>query len=123
MQRAALRATTAAPTVFKPVLMGTEMYSDGGLVASNPSAVAIHEARTLFPDIPIEMVVSVGTGEFVSERVSPTFGWDGIITQIVKSATDTSKIHHILQDVLGQGTTANPNSHTSGTKYYRVSYQ
>ena len=68
--------------------MGTDMYSDGGLVASNPTALAIHEARTLYPDIPIEMVISVGTGEFVSEKVTPSFGWDGIISQIIKSATD-----------------------------------
>jgi patatin-like phospholipase/acyl hydrolase len=75
LQRAALRATTAAPTYFKPVQMGADMYSDGGLIASNPAAVAIHEARTLYPDIPIEMVVSVGTGEFVSEEVKSSFGW------------------------------------------------
>lgn len=62
LQRHALRASTAAPTMFKPVVMGGEVYCDGGIVASNPSAVAIHEARTLFPDIPIEMVVSIGTG-------------------------------------------------------------
>jgi predicted acylesterase/phospholipase RssA len=67
LQRYALRASTAAPTVFKPILMGGEMYCDGGIVASNPAAVAIHEARTLFPDIPIELVVSVGTGgEYIS---------------------------------------------------------
>jgi predicted patatin/cPLA2 family phospholipase len=49
LQRYALRATTAAPTVFKPVLMGGQMYCDGGIVASNPSAIAIHEARNIFP--------------------------------------------------------------------------
>ena len=43
-------------------MMGGEMYCDGGIVASNPSAVAVHEARAIFPDIPIEMVVSIGTG-------------------------------------------------------------
>lgn len=43
-------------------MMGGEMYCDGGIVASNPAAVAVHEARSIFPDIPIEMVVSVGTG-------------------------------------------------------------
>lgn len=90
-------------------------------MASNPTALAIHEARTLYPDIPIEMVISVGTGEFVSEKVTPSFGWDGIISQIIKSATDTEQIHWVLQDILGQGTTSNPGSPVCNTKYYRVS--
>jgi Patatin len=75
LQRAALRATTAAPTVFKPVLMGGELYCDGGIVASNPTAVAIHEARTIFPNVPIELVVSCGTGAFVEEKSEPRIGW------------------------------------------------
>lgn len=62
LQKAAMRATTAAPTVFKPVLMSEELFCDGGMVASNPAAIAIHEARSIFPDVPIEMVVSCGTG-------------------------------------------------------------
>jgi calcium-independent phospholipase A2-gamma len=120
LQRAALRATTAAPTVFKPVLMGGELYCDGGIVASNPSAVAIHEARTVFPDVPIEMVVSCGTGAFLEEKSEPRIGWDGIIGQIVNSATDGEQTHHVLEDILGQGGTAKlGRSHISKTKYYR----
>lgn len=120
LQRAALRATTAAPTFFKPVMMGGELYSDGGIVASNPAAVAIHEARTLFPDIPIEMVVSCGTGGFIEEKTPPKIGWDGIIGQIVNSATDGEQIHHILEDIMGEGGTAQlGKSSVSGTKYYR----
>jgi patatin-like phospholipase/acyl hydrolase len=75
LQRAALRATTAAPTVFKPVLMGGELYCDGGIVASNPAAIAIHEAKTIFPNVPIEMIVSCGTGAFVEEKSEPRIGW------------------------------------------------
>lgn len=74
LQKYALRASTAAPTVFKPVMMGNEVYCDGGIVASNPTAIAIHEARTLFPDIPIELIVSIGTGGFLEQKSSPRFG-------------------------------------------------
>ena len=31
-------------------------------MASNPTAVAVHEARTVYPGVPLELVVSVGTG-------------------------------------------------------------
>lgn len=119
LQRYALRASTAAPTVFKPVMMGGEMYCDGGIVASNPTAVAIHEARTLFPDIPIEMVVSVGTGGFLEQKSSPRIGWDGIIAQIVGSACDGEQIHHILEDILGESSVLGHKSVVSKTRYFR----
>ena len=119
LQRYALRASTAAPTVFKPVMMGGEMYCDGGIVASNPAAVAIHEARTLFPDVPIEMVVSVGTGGFLEQKSSPRIGWDGIIGQIVGSACDGEQIHHILEDILGDSSVLGRRSSVSGTRYFR----
>eukprot|EP00934_Nitzschia_sp_Nitz4_P007994 Nitzschia sp. Nitz4//scaffold116_size91068//37362//40118//NITZ4_004953-RA/size91068-augustus-gene-0.19-mRNA-1//1//CDS//3329533563//7984//frame0 len=115
LQRHAVRASTAAPTFFKPVLLGGELYSDGGIVASNPAAIAIHEARTLFPDVPIEVVVSVGTGKFLEQKSPPRIGWDGIIGQIVNSACDGEQIHHILQDILGGDTsTSSMNQRSSG---------
>lgn len=120
LQRYALRASTAAPTVFKPVMMGGEMYCDGGIVASNPAAVAIHEARAIFPDIPIELVVSVGTGAFIERKSAPRVGWDGIIGQIVDSATDGEQTHHILEDILGQsGVLGGKNSASGKTRYFR----
>lgn len=119
LQRYALRASTAAPTVFKPVMMGGEMYCDGGIVASNPTAIAIHEARTLFPDVPIEMVISIGTGGFLEQKSSPRIGWDGIIGQIVNSACDAEQVHHILEDILGDPRLLGRGSSASGTRYYR----
>ncbi|KAL3938834.1 MAG: hypothetical protein SGBAC_006335 [Bacillariaceae sp.] len=120
LQRYALRASTAAPTVFKPVMMGGEMYCDGGIVASNPTAIAIHEARSLFPDIPIECVVSLGTGGFVEQKSAPRIGWDGIINQIVNSATDAEQVHHVLEDILGDGgTTQLGQTRMSNTFYAR----
>jgi len=118
-QSIALRASTAAPTFFKPVLMRGELYCDGGIVTSNPAAVAIHEARILFPDIPIELLVSCGTGEFIEVQNEPKIGWDAIISQIVNSATDGEKTHHILEDILGQPDHESQKHQFSNTKYFR----
>ena len=76
--------------------MRGELYCDGGIVTSNPAAVAIHEARILFPDIPIELLVSCGTGEFIEVQNEPKIGWDAIISQIVNSATDGKCVLPIL---------------------------
>jgi len=120
LQRYALRASTAAPTFFKPVMMAGEMYCDGGIVASNPAAVAIHEARALYPDIPIELVVSVGTGAFIEQKQAPRVGWDGILGQIVNSATDGEQIHHILEDLLGEpAVLGGKKTAVAKTRYFR----
>lgn len=34
-----------------------ELYADGALVANNPTGVAIHETKKLFPNVPLEVVV------------------------------------------------------------------
>jgi hypothetical protein len=54
-QKVAMRATTAAPTFFTPLAAGEEVFTDGGLVASNPTGIAYHEARSIFPDVPVEL--------------------------------------------------------------------
>lgn len=45
MVREAIRATTAAPTFFAPLMINGALYSDGALLCNNPSAVAFHEAK------------------------------------------------------------------------------
>jgi calcium-independent phospholipase A2-gamma len=99
--------------------MGGEMYCDGGIVSSNPTAIAIHEARSVFPDVPIELVVSLGTGGFLEQKSAPRIGWDGIIGQIVNSATDAEQVHHVLEDILGEGSTTQLASSVSKTRYMR----
>ena len=51
----------------------------------------------MFPDIPIELIVSVGTGRFEEIKVPPRVGWDGIVAQILDSATDAEKVHHAME--------------------------
>lgn len=43
--REAIRATTAAPTYFYPLVRRGMVHSDGALLANNPTAIAIHEAK------------------------------------------------------------------------------
>ena len=102
-QRVALRATTAAPTIFKPVLLRDEFYVDGGVVCSNPAGLALHEAKMLYPHTPVELIVSLGTGKFEEERMKPRMGWDAILGQIVNSATDGEGTHYLLEDLLQSG--------------------
>jgi hypothetical protein len=119
-QKIALRATTAAPTFFKPLLSFDELYCDGGIVASNPSAVAVHEARAAYPGVPLELVVSVGTGKFNEVKVPPRVGWDGVVAQILDSATDAEGVHHVLEDVFGEEKTAqHTGTRMASTTYFR----
>jgi Patatin-like phospholipase len=41
----AVRATSAAPTFFTPVQWEQGLYCDGALVANNPTAIALQEAK------------------------------------------------------------------------------
>lgn len=80
------------------------MHQDGGVLANNPTAIALHEARLLWPHEPIQCVVSVGNGRTVTElELTSTLTTTGIqdkITKIVDSATDTELVHMSMTDLL-----------------------
>jgi patatin-like phospholipase/acyl hydrolase len=60
----AARATTAAPTYFKPILIGVPSvaYMDGGLGHNNPAHLALSEARRLWGQDAVVYLLSIGTG-------------------------------------------------------------
>ncbi|EDO07618.1 patatin-like phospholipase family protein [Babesia bovis T2Bo] len=60
----ALRATSAAPTYFPMMEINGALYADGALYANNPSAIAVIESKLLYPDVPIDLLVSISNGDW-----------------------------------------------------------
>jgi predicted acylesterase/phospholipase RssA len=66
LMRDAARATSAAPSFFRPLVLGTRVIDqktliDGGLFANNPAACACVHAQRLFPLCQLR-ILSIGTG-------------------------------------------------------------
>lgn len=64
---------------------------DGGLLINNPTALAIHECKCLWPNTPLECVVSLGTGRFETPGKNSTThtSLKTKLTNVISSATDT----------------------------------
>ncbi|MCJ1344795.1 hypothetical protein MMC31_002998 [Peltigera leucophlebia] len=60
----AARATSAAPSYFKPIKINESRYLDGGIGANNPSVLVLHEVMEMHPELrnPIGLLLSIGTG-------------------------------------------------------------
>ncbi|CAL1541799.1 unnamed protein product [Lymnaea stagnalis] len=101
-----IRASSAAPGYFEAFQQGSEIHEDGGILTNNPTALAIHESRLLWPNENFHCVVSLGTGRFESFKTIPA----GKVTlkrrfsTLVDSATDTESVHYTLQDLLQPNT-------------------
>ncbi|GFE52724.1 calcium-independent phospholipase a2-gamma [Babesia ovis] len=60
----ALRATTAAPTYFPLMEINGGLFADGAFYSNNPAAIALIEGMLLYPNVPIDCLVSIGTGDW-----------------------------------------------------------
>ncbi|MBY0309327.1 MAG: patatin-like phospholipase family protein [Phycisphaerales bacterium] len=109
---AGLRASTAAPTFFDPYVHPDhpeQRHVDGALYANNPAAVALHEARCLFgKDVPIDCLVSIGTGE--AEQKPCTEGFGSMLAALARSAISVEKTDEALTDALAE----------SSVRYFRL---
>uniref|UniRef100_F7I824 Patatin like phospholipase domain containing 8 n=1 Tax=Callithrix jacchus TaxID=9483 RepID=F7I824_CALJA len=75
---------------------------DGGLLLNNPSALAMHECKCLWPDVPLECIVSLGTGRYESDvrnMVTHT-SLKTKLSNVINSATDTEEVHIMLDGLL-----------------------
>ncbi|XP_037692302.1 calcium-independent phospholipase A2-gamma isoform X2 [Choloepus didactylus] len=98
----AIRASSAAPGYFAEYALGNDLHQDGGLLLNNPSALAMHECKCLWPDVPLECIVSLGTGRYESD-VRNTMTYTSLkakLSNVINSATDTEEVHIMLDSLL-----------------------
>ncbi|ROI15407.1 Calcium-independent phospholipase A2-gamma [Anabarilius grahami] len=103
----AIRASSAAPGYFQEYVLGNDLHQDGGLLINNPTALAIHESKCLWPNTPVQCVVSLGTGRYetVAKTSSSTYtSLKTKLTNVISSATDTEEVHTMLDALLPPNT-------------------
>ncbi|KAG7454726.1 hypothetical protein MATL_G00262870 [Megalops atlanticus] len=102
----AIRASSAAPGYFQEFVLGNDLHQDGGLLINNPTALAIHECKCLWPNTPLQCVVSLGTGRFESPgKNNATYtSLKAKLTNVISSATDTEEVHTMLDALLPPNT-------------------
>ena len=76
----AARATSAAPTFFDAIEFGIPLvrYGDAGTGYNNPAREALSEAHTIWPNLPIKCLVSIGTGDQAPPEVKDGFLFGGL---------------------------------------------
>lgn len=98
----AIRASSAAPGYYTEFQLDDLTHQDGGLLCNNPTALAIHECRLLWPNTPLQCVVSIGNGRY-EPNLEMNTGKSTLKEKVVKildSATDTEAVNTILSDLL-----------------------
>lgn len=109
------RATSAAPTYFPPVIVHSldaniavaqrrHALVDGGVFANDPAALAVAEARRLYPGADRVLVLSLGTGARVNRingdkaRGFGIIGWlPGLIDVFVDGASALTEHEMLLR--------------------------
>jgi predicted acylesterase/phospholipase RssA len=93
----AVRASSAAIYYLDDFTCGGEKFQDGAVVANNPSVIALQEARALWPDAPIDVFVSIGTGSTPhSRRGSAISAFMDTGNILIESATNVERAHEAL---------------------------
>jgi hypothetical protein len=84
------RATSAAPTFFKPIEIGRGVFVDGGLAHNNPGELALAEAQKMWKTTKLFCLVSVGTGRLASIQVVNPDSGSSASAELEKSKSKSS---------------------------------
>ncbi|CAF1955801.1 unnamed protein product [Rotaria magnacalcarata] len=69
--REVLMCTTAAPTYFRPYILGDSHFVDGGVQMNNPASAAYNECIRYRIESKDIFMLSLGTGDFVPDPLHP----------------------------------------------------
>ncbi|KAF1809400.1 FabD/lysophospholipase-like protein [Eremomyces bilateralis CBS 781.70] len=122
------RATSAAPKYFPKVDIGGRSYLDGGMVANNPSRLALKEVEQMHEQLP-KLLLSLGTGMPDDyERLDQDAllhgsymirGFGDTLKAISMLVTQTEKIHDDMSDLLANPRQRPGGVHRQKTEYFR----
>ncbi|XP_054156608.1 calcium-independent phospholipase A2-gamma-like [Oppia nitens] len=102
----AVRASAAAPGYFEEMKLDQYVHQDGGILINNPTAVAIHEAKLLWPNEDIQFVLSLGSGRSIpssyvdNNTIVANTSLKQKLAKLIDSATDTEMVHRLMRDLL-----------------------
>ncbi|KAI8470882.1 MAG: hypothetical protein J3K34DRAFT_520933 [Monoraphidium minutum] len=108
----AVRASSAAPYYLDDFSVPDGLrFQDGATTANNPAVVALQQARLLHPDVPVDVLVSLGCGAAppqARDRGMHSMMDTGAL--LVEAACSTDRTHEALATTLPL---------VAGIKYYR----
>ncbi|CAA6658248.1 unnamed protein product [Spirodela intermedia] len=96
----AIRASSAAPYYLDDFSDDVSRWQDGAIVANNPTIFAIREAQLLWPDTPINCIVSIGCGSVPAKARKG--GWRYLDTGqvLIESACSVDRVEEALDTLL-----------------------
>ena len=93
----AVRASSAALYYFTEFSCLGETFQDGAFVANNPAVVALQEARALWPEAPLDVHISIGSGSTPqSRRDRGAFFLMDAGSMILNSVTSVERTHEAM---------------------------
>lgn len=104
----AIRASSAAPGYYEDFKIDGYVFHDGGLLANNPTAIAIHEARQIWPNIDTNCIVSIGNGRFkpagYASSKADTISLKQKIARVFSGIGNPEFVHTMLLDAMPPST-------------------
>lgn len=102
----AIRATTAAPTYFEPIVLGGVGFVDAAVGGFNdPGLVVQSQAQKIWPDRKIDVFLSLGTGQHIQRGLMhKNLLWLGLdlCRTFMRILTSNEVITHRIETELGQ---------------------